>query len=66
MDYIAFLISNAFHIYIIYRFASRIFFNYSSTRASAFSAICYYILNSVCALYFGIPLLNLVYCIIDI
>lgn len=59
MDYIAFLIANAFHIYIIYRFASRIFFNYPSTRTSAFSAICYYILNSVCALYFGIPLLNL-------
>ena len=60
MDQIAFLFSNAFHVYVIYRFASRIFLDYPSYKKSVIAAVVYYVLNTFCALYLGIPILNLI------
>lgn len=66
MEQVAFLFSNAFHIYIVFRFANRIFLTYTSSKKSLFAAICYYILNSLCSLYLGIPILNLLSSIIGL
>ena len=60
MDQIAFLFSNAFHVYVIYRFASRIFLDYPSYKKSVIAAVVYYVLNTFCVLYLGIPILNLI------
>lgn len=59
MEQIVFLTSNAFHVYVVYRFASRIFFTYSFSKHSVYAALCYYVLNSFCALCFEIPVFNL-------
>lgn len=60
MEQISFLFSNAFHVYVIYRFANRIFLTYPSYKKSILAALSYYFLNTFCALYFGIPILNLI------
>ena len=59
MEQVAFLFSNAFHVYVVFRFARKIFLTYPKYQLALMAAIGYYVLNSFCALYFGIPILNL-------
>lgn len=59
MEQMTFFISNAFHVYIMYRYASRLFFEYSSKKKAYVSAVCYYLLNTFSTVCIGIPLLNL-------
>lgn len=66
MEQITFLLSNAFHVYVVFRFARNIFLTYPSPKKAFIAAICYYILNSFCAIYFGLPLLNLVSSIVGL
>ena len=60
MEKVAFLFSNAFHVYVVFRFARKIFLTYPKYQIALMAAIGYYVLNSFCALYFGIPILNLI------
>ncbi len=59
METLTFLISNAFHVYVVWRFAYKIFLNYDSNKPTIAMTILYYLLNSLCIIIFKNPGINL-------